>query len=333
MQEQLVSIVISAFNAEKYIAETLESVLLQTWRELEVIVVNDGSTDRTAGIVSSYADRGIILITQENRGQDAALNNGYRHSKGSYIKFMDSDDLINPEMIQKQMEMLNGSDDMIAYSEWSRFYKDDPGTANFEYLDYWKDAPPVDFLTSRKESVMLQCGIMLVPRALIEKAGLWNERLILFNDTEFYMRLILESKGLKFTPGARLYYRSGMSKSISAQRSRKFFESTFLATCLAGERLMRYEDSPRTRTLISNLFLDQYFLMYPSFPDLMKKHEDMIAKYGHANIELKGGRVFMLLKKLFGGTSPLEITIIEFCFESLRYLLALDRMFVEINKG
>ena len=128
----------------------------------------------------------MIVLSQENQGQDAALNKGYAHAKGEYIKFMDSDDLLNPEMIEIQVKTLNGSHDYIAYGEWARFYEDQPELADFTPLDYWQDMKPLDFLTARPEGVMLQCGIMLIPRAIIEKAGLWDERLILFNDTEFF---------------------------------------------------------------------------------------------------------------------------------------------------
>ena len=300
MNPSPVSIVISAYNAEKYIGATLDAVLSQTWPALEVIVVNDGSQDRTAEIVGSYAGRGVKLVSQENKGQDAALNNGYRHSTGSYIKFMDSDDLINPGMIEAQMNVLNGSEEKLAYGEWARFYDDKRDAADFTPLDYWKDAAPVDFLTSRPEGVMLQCGIFLIPRPLIEKAGGWDERLILFNDTEFFTRLILASKGVVFSRGARLYYRSGLTNSISAQRSRKFFESTFLATSLIAEQLLRVEDSYRVRNLISNSYMDQYYRMYPYFPDLIIAHKQKIGFYGHGNAKLDGGKVFKFLKAAVG---------------------------------
>ena len=169
MSNYKVSIIISAYNAEKYIGQTIDSVLAQTYDNIEVIVVNDGSKDNTISILKSYSDK-INIVNQENKGQDAALNNGFKHCKGDYIKFMDSDDLINPEMIEIQMQtLLNTADEYIAYGEWSRFYKDDITTADFTVLDYWKDMAPVDFLTARPDGVMLQCGIMLMPRKIIEK--------------------------------------------------------------------------------------------------------------------------------------------------------------------
>ena len=323
-KEPLVSIIISAYNAEKYIEQTLQSILAQTWKSLEIIVVNDGSTDNTASIVKRYANNRIKLVTQANKGQDAALNEGYRHSIGSYIKYMDSDDLLNPEMIERQMQALSGSNDYVAYGEWSRFFYDQPGKADFTKMDYWKNMMPLDFLTASPGGVMLQCGIMLVPRKLIEKAGLWDERLILFNDTEFFTRVLLKSKGIKFSPGARLYYRSGMMGSISVGRARKFYESTYLATNLMAEKLLTVEDSPRIRNLISNTFLMQYYHMYPRYPDLVKLHEEKIAFFGFGDYHVEdGGKVFKTLTTFLGWKTTKRL---QMFFYKLGYLKLLYKI-------
>lgn len=318
-----VSVVLSAYNAEKFIAATMESLLAQTFHNVELIVVNDGSTDNTRSILQEYEQKGVIVIDQNNQGQDAALNNGYKYAKGDYIKFMDSDDLLNPNMIQIQVSALNGSSEFVAYGEWARFYNDKPELADFTYLNYWKDMSPVDFLTARPDGIMLQCGSILLPRKLLDKAGLWNEELVLFNDTEFFNRVILASKGVIFTPGAKLYYRSGQSSSISAQRSQKFFESTYLATCLIADQLLAVEDSFRVRNLISNMFQYRYFDMYPAFPELCQKHEAMIARYGCATIKAKGGKVFNILSNIAGWKNAKSI---KFFFYNLGYLRLLSRL-------
>ncbi|MCW3112639.1 MAG: glycosyl transferase family 2 [Segetibacter sp.] len=323
INQPLVSVILSTYNSEKYIENTLQSLLTQTWLHLEIIVVNDGSTDNTRVLLQKYWNKGVIIVHQENSGQDAALNHGYRHSTGEYVKFMDSDDLLNQEMIATQVKALNGSKEHVGYGEWARFYNNQPGLANFTPLDYWKDMAPIDFITARPEGIMLQCGSILIPRELISKAGLWDERLILFNDTEFFNRIILASKGVIFTPGARLYYRSGQSKSISAQRSKKFFESTYLATCLMGEQLLEVEDSFRVRNLISNMFQYRYFDMYPRFPDLCKKHEEMIAQYGCVTIKPAGGKIFKILSKLVGWKNAKSV---QFFFYNLGYLKLLNRV-------
>ena len=323
-----VSVIMPVYNCEKYIEETVRCILNQTYKNIELIIVDDGSTDNTANILKDYKSQGIKVFSQTNQGQDVALNLGYRHSTGNYIKFIDADDLINPAMIEIQMAVLNGSQEFVTYGEWTRFYNGKPSLADFTKLNYWKDMSPLDFLTARAEGVMLQCGIMLVPRSLVEKAGLWDERLILFNDTEFFTRVILKSQGVKFSEGARLFYRSGQSGSISAQRSRKFFESTFLATNLIAGYMLAIEDSVRIRTLISNTYLMQYHQMYPKFPDLIMLHEEKINFYGNGTLNVDGGKVFMILNNIFGWKIAKKI---QFFFYELGYLNLLYKIREKLN--
>lgn len=316
LHSQLVSIIISAFNAEKYIAETLDAVLQQTYPNLEVIVVNDDSTDNTLSIAESYKSRGVLVFSQDKKGQDAALNLGYKHSKGEYIKFMDSDDLINPEMVELQVNAISTSSDHIAYGEWARFYHNNPSNANFESLDYWKNTDPIEFIIARPEGVMLQCGIILIPRNLIDKVGGWDERLVLYNDTEFFNRIILASKGVKFVKGARLYYRSGMSSSISAQKGRKYFESTLLAIDLIADQLLKKEDSIRIRTFIANLYQDRYFQLFPLYPDLCIDYKNRLLEYPHSTLKPQGGKIFKFLLFFLGW----KITkVVQRYFYSLGY--------------
>lgn len=107
MENPLVSVIIPAFNAADFIEETLDSILGQTYRNLEVIVVDDGSTDSTAAIVQAYAPR-IQYIHQENSGSCAApRNHGLKKAKGSLVTFFDADDIMLPHKITSQVEALN----------------------------------------------------------------------------------------------------------------------------------------------------------------------------------------------------------------------------------
>lgn len=108
----LVSVVIPAYNASGFIAETLESVVGQTYRPLEIIVVDDGSKDGTPEVVERFADQGVRLIRQENAGPSAARNRGIETSTGTYIAFLDADDLWLPEKIARQVEVMEQHPDM-----------------------------------------------------------------------------------------------------------------------------------------------------------------------------------------------------------------------------
>ncbi len=100
---ELVSVIIPAFNAEKYVRETLDSVLAQTYPALEVIVVDDGSTDSTPSILSEYGER-IRVIRQPNRGSAVARNVAVSAANGAWVAFIDADDLWRPEKLSRQME-------------------------------------------------------------------------------------------------------------------------------------------------------------------------------------------------------------------------------------
>jgi len=125
-QSPLVSIIIPAYNAERYIARCLRSAVDQTCKNIEILVVDDGSTDETAEIVKSFGDDRITCIRQQNQGQGAARNNGIRNSKGKYITFLDADDYYMPEKVERQADFLEHSEYRIVYCNALHFYSDRP---------------------------------------------------------------------------------------------------------------------------------------------------------------------------------------------------------------
>src|SRR5215211_5129990 len=95
-----VSVVNAAWNAATTIESTIRSTLAQTIGDIEIVVVDDSSTDRTGDIVSSVGDERVTLLRQSNKGQSAALNRGASSSRGEFIKFLDADDWINPSHLE-----------------------------------------------------------------------------------------------------------------------------------------------------------------------------------------------------------------------------------------
>ncbi|MBR2427204.1 MAG: glycosyltransferase family 2 protein, partial [Lentisphaeria bacterium] len=118
----LVSIITPAYNAERFMAETLESVLNQTYPLWELLVIDDGSKDSTPDILKKYAEKDsrIIPIRQENAGSSAARNNGIRQAKGRYIVLLDADDLWEPEFLEKQLKFMKEKNALLVYSSFKR---------------------------------------------------------------------------------------------------------------------------------------------------------------------------------------------------------------------
>src|ERR1041385_7998340 len=102
--EPLVSILIPAYNAERWIADTIRSALAQTWPYKEIIVVDDGSTDRTRSVVEKFDSKSVRIVAQENRGVCSARNRAYELSQADYIQWLDADDLLSPNKIATQLE-------------------------------------------------------------------------------------------------------------------------------------------------------------------------------------------------------------------------------------
>jgi glycosyltransferase involved in cell wall biosynthesis len=112
-----VSVVIPVHNCERYVREAIDSVLNQTYKDVEVIVINDGSTDKTEEMLREYGDK-IGWKSQENKGQASAVNEGFRMAKGEYIAYLDADDVCLPERFDNQVRYLDDHGDVgLVYSD------------------------------------------------------------------------------------------------------------------------------------------------------------------------------------------------------------------------
>ena len=112
-----VSVVIPAYNPERTILETVESVLHQTFSDFELIVINDGSTDRTLDLLQTVQDSRLKIFSYSNGGLALARNRGISHAQGAYISFIDADDLWTIDKLELQLEALKQHPDMgVAYS-------------------------------------------------------------------------------------------------------------------------------------------------------------------------------------------------------------------------
>lgn len=108
MNQHTVSVIIPVYNAANYLRESIESVLCQTYSDLEIIIVNDGSTDNSLEIAESYQnDSRVKIISSKNKGAATARNIGIRNSNGAYFQFLDADDILPSNKIEEQMKVLD----------------------------------------------------------------------------------------------------------------------------------------------------------------------------------------------------------------------------------
>jgi glycosyltransferase involved in cell wall biosynthesis len=185
-----VSICIPAYNREKWIALAIDSALAQTWPDKEVIVVDDGSSDRTREICERYGDK-IIFATQDHLGGCAARNHLLRLATGDWIQYLDSDDYLLPTKVTAQLESVAGNSKLpeaiLSPFVWECWEND-------RVTSRWRThlSDPTDLVKPWLRLEPLQIGAFLIRRESLIALGGWNEAIAVAEDHELWERMILE---------------------------------------------------------------------------------------------------------------------------------------------
>lgn len=297
----LVSILIPCYNAELWLAETLESALRQTWQPIEIILVDDGSTDRSLAIAQSYQSPNLKVITQPNQGASAARNWALQLAQGDFVQYLDADDLLAPDKIERQVErLLQEGLDSITSGAWARFYADH-SEAQFHPQPLWADFPPIDWLLCAWEgNWMMHPAAWLIPRTIVDLVGGWNESLSLNDDGEYFCRVVLASQAIKFCPEAKVYYRSGIHGSLSGSKSLAAWNSLWRSLQLDQTHVLNQENSLRTRRACANRWQRLVYDLYPRYPDLLVAIETEIHQLGGANLPPVGSPLFQQAATILG---------------------------------
>ncbi len=244
-----VSVIIPCFNAAPWVREALESVGSQGVPDVEIIVVDDGSTDSTARIVEEEFPS-VRLIKTENQGPSRTRNLGTRMSSGKFVQYLDADDLLAPGKLRVQCEALERSGADVAYGDWEGWVKQpdgrflasrvvkrqiegDPEIALF--TDFW--CPPAAYLFRR---------------GIVEQVGGWNETLPIIQDARFALDCAFHNAVFRYCSGVMAYYRRHSKESVS-QRDPVGFVRDCLRNAEQVEAIWRSRGGitePRKRALI-----------------------------------------------------------------------------------
>ena len=283
MSPPLVSILIPAYNAEATLAETLRSAVAQTWHRKEIVVIDDGSADRTAEIARSFASGDVKVVSTVNRGLSAAVNAAYRECQGEYIQELDADDLMSPDKIELQMSaLLRGGDDlMLASSPWAYFYFR-PQRAKFVPTALHHDLAPVEWLRRKlSQNLHMQNATWLVSRRLAEAAGPWKEDLRYDQDGEYFARVVTASNGIRFVPEGRVFYRTGNLGRLSfIGKSQAKRDSLWVSMKLHIGYIRSLEDSERVRAACLTYLQNWFENFHPDRLDLVTEVQGLAAELG-----------------------------------------------------
>jgi glycosyltransferase involved in cell wall biosynthesis len=281
----LVSILIPAYNAEEWIADTLQSAIAQTWPRKEIIVVDDGSRDGTAEVARRFASKEVVAVSIQNQGAAAARNHALQLSQGDYIQWLDADDLLTRDKIERQLGALGEFDGrrLLLSSPWAPFYYR-TRRGRFLNTSLCQDFSPVEWLLRKMaENLHMQTATWLTSRELTEAAGPWDTRLLSDDDGEYFCRVLLASEGTRFISGTGVFYRvTGCSRLSSVGNSDKKKDALLLSMKLHIRYLRSLEESERVRKACLAYMQNWYDYFYLQRSDLVADLQGMAAELqGH----------------------------------------------------
>lgn len=206
----LVSILIPCYNAERWVAEAIQSCLAQTYQPIEVIVIDDGSTDGSLEVIKSFGDR-IRWETGPNRGGNAARNRGLEMSRGEWLQYLDADDYLLPDKIARQMEFLALHPETdILFSPVTMEYWSETGSRR-ELLPIPEPQDPWVLLARWS---LPQTGALLWRKRAILDVGGWNERQPCCQEHELYLRLLTAGKRFMCCQNGGAVYRQWSEQTV-----------------------------------------------------------------------------------------------------------------------
>jgi glycosyltransferase involved in cell wall biosynthesis len=197
MNKSLISCIVPVFNGENYLAEALESILAQTYRPIEVVVVDDGSTDGTAAVAARYGDR-IRYVRQDNGGAPTARNLGLRMAVGEFVAFLDADDLWHPEKLERQMACFEARADLdLCVTHLQRFWVPQLEAEQKRFQDHRYSEVLPGYVTVT----------LLARRALFDSVGCFDTSRRVGDPMDWFLRAGEKGAVMELLPDVLVYVR------------------------------------------------------------------------------------------------------------------------------
>lgn len=238
MMPSRVSVIIPIHNGEKYIAEAIESVLAQTYADVECLVVDDGSTDRTAQVVKRYGER-VRYLYQDNAERSVARNNGLKSMTGEYVSFLDADDFLAPEKIADQVSFLTAHPELDAVYSKVKYFRDNGERC---FYSVRRATPSGDVLAELIYTNFITIHSPLIRIRALQPTKGFNPSLKRYEDWDFFLRLAASGSLFGFIDQVHAFVR--MHSGNTVQDRLRMFE----AKCIVVEQFVaEYADGLNVR--------------------------------------------------------------------------------------
>ncbi len=302
MNKKQISVVIPVYNVENYLSKCLDSVLEQSFANLEIILVDDGSTDNSPKICDSYKelDNRIIVIHQKNKGLSGARNSGIKVAQGEYIYFLDSDDWIEKNCLEELYQIATTTNSQVVVHNVNLCPTEDEKILK----EYWPFKSTVSLLPD-----------MIFPYFLIQPCWAWNKLYktdfikknnlffiegVLYEDVPFFVDVFLLCQKIAFTPLYLYNYRVGRDGSITVKQSKKQFDLLKIAE-IVTTKLKNKNVSQIVKDNFIQWKIYNFAWMYSHLPKICRKIAiERILKYDCADKALELIGLKYLFINLFG---------------------------------
>lgn len=273
--DPLISVVIPVYNSEKYLKEAVNSFIQQTYQHLEIICVDDGSTDSSLRILEDLAqkDQRVKVYRQKNAGAGAARNNGISYARGEYIYFFDSDDLADKKLLEKTCARALETDaDIVAFHGYT-FTNDDLSTKKFQSefnKNILKDASQVFSYRDYPESILSTVNIVpwnkLIRLAFIKENNIAFEEISSTNDLTFSAVCLAAANRIALVDSPLVYYRLGHAGTVTSTKS-KNLQNVITAVESAEKQIKKMAHAGDLSNSLSNFTVENYCYSFFHYTD------------------------------------------------------------------
>jgi glycosyltransferase involved in cell wall biosynthesis len=281
MKKDLVSIIIPTYNSKELLIEAVNSALNQSHKNIEVIVVDDGSTDETMQLFTEFEKLGVKCFSQKNQGACTARNLGLKNASGDYIQFLDADDLIREDKLGLQLEAMQHDNADLSMCFWGKFIESISNLQPFihQHIDFSDIHNGKDIM--RSIGMKNWAGVhhqYLIRKDVIEKAGYWDETLLNNQDGEYFSRLFINAKKVAIVKQQLAYYRVGQVGTVSSLNSTKKVESVLKSWDLIYDLVSKDADKTLLAYPKKGYFVNYRITRnkYPKYAKIFAKRFDKI---------------------------------------------------------
>ncbi len=270
---ELVSIIIPCYNAERWVSEAISSCLKQTYRPIEIIVIDDGSTDGSLDVLRSFGAE-VRWESGPRRGACYARNRGFALSEGQYIQFLDADDYLLPEKIERQVSFLVETGADVVYGDWrDQYHKPDGVIVSGEVR---VTGVQDDMLEATLGSWWSANMTFLFRRGVVLQSGGWDESLGAGQDRDFFISIAMTGAGIRYQPGCYSVYRRYGDVTVSTASLQRWLDNQWRLLEKAESKL---NDTNRLSVKYRQSLARSYFYIARNYYDIDRsKYAQLIRK-------------------------------------------------------